>query len=701
MTQENTEERPVRPGRLFVVLWAFTLLIELISLQTRLAIFGGTGWLTYIKFTSLSDRLGFIAILSMLCAALCGIWTALFIGIGKKIKAAPEKIARWCATSWIVVLAVDLIFRHKIGELLGSAFNFFEFATGVGGVWHMLEQAFQWYGDVILLSIVGIAVLAAATWFFFRWFFKPRERLSALDKLPKPILVTIILFSLIFGLLFMSVMAPQFPTTHKLLASETMFGATFNVLVNVSSDFDGDGYGAFDLPPDEMPFDASMHPHALDTPDDGTDQDLLLGDLQIADVPQTTRAYIEAQGSKNDMSYLDRRHVIVVLMESVRHDMLDATIDGNPVMPELNALIQRGGIRVDGAFATRGFTQNSVTQTFWGSFFDPGHSLVDDFKTLGYHTAAFSGESLLDEGFDESAGWNRAGDTVVDPRNIAANVHHHQSVPARVLMDEVETFLDGYDPNDPLFMYVFYQDPHFPYQQDNPPVFTDRDIKRTEIAVETRPRLWRTYANQVHHLDMAAGRLVAALDKKKMLDNALVIFISDHGESLFDDGYLLGHGIAIGDLMTHAAMVVYGAKHDIPELISHPDIRNFIHQDLRSNQSEPKIRHTSRPVMQFIGATTVPSAISHRYADGSRVTYEFASRTAWREGFEASFEGQQQRLVIAPHDNVPVDTRITASSAIKESGRWWSPIKEPLKDAQIQALIREWEYMQWYHRADK
>ncbi|MBQ1925295.1 MAG: hypothetical protein II180_04150, partial [Proteobacteria bacterium] len=69
--------------------------------------------------------------------------------------------------------------------------------------------------------------------------------------------------------------------------------------------------------------------------------------------------------------------------------------------------------------------------------------------------------------------------------------------------------------------------------------------------------------------------------------------------------------------------------------------------------------------------------------------------------FDASFEGQQQRLVIPPHENVPVDTRITASSAIKESGRWWAPIQEPLKDAQIQALIREWEYMQWYHRADK
>ena len=693
MTSSSTS-----PGRLFVVLWLFTLLTELISLQIRLAIFGGTGWLTFIKFTSLLDKLGFVAIMAILCAAFCGIWTLLFDAVGRKLQTDAAKIQRRCATSWVVIIAIDLVFRHKITELLGNAFDFFEFATGVGGVWRMLEQAFQWYGDVIVMAVLGIAAVTAATWGFFRWFFKPSSKPSCLERIPCSVLYSLIGISLLLGLGFMSIMAPHFPGTHKLLASETMFGSALNALVNVTSDFDGDGYGAFDLPPDEAPLDARLHPHAIDIPDDNMDQDFLLGDLKTAEIPEYARQRTDLMGTGANQSIANRRHVVVVLMESVRHDMLDAQIQGQPVMPELKKFEANGALRIDGAFATRGFTQNSVTQTFWGSFYQPGHSLVDDFKALGYHTAAFSGESLLDEKFDESLGWNRAGDTVVDPRFITSHVNGYGTVPARVLMDELEPFLDKYDPSQPLFLYVFYQDPHFPYQQDNPSVLNDRHIKRTEIAAETRPRLWHTYANQVHHLDKAAGRLIRALESKQMLDDALVIFISDHGESLFDDGYLLGHGIAIQDAMTHAVMLVHGARHDIPSMLTHVDLRQIILKELTAPSGKAQITSTEAPVLQFIGSPYTPSAISHRYPDGSRVTWEFASRSAWRDAVNACYPHQQEIFVMPDHGMSPIDTQIKDDSTFVPTGIYRSTIHHPTQDPQVRALIQDWEYMQWRHQ---
>ena len=687
----------IRPGRIFVVLWAFTVLVELVSLQIRLAIFGGTGWLTNIKFATLGSQIGFSAALTVLCAALCGLWTICFIGFGRLFRASAEKTLRRCATGWIVILALDLILRHKVGELLGNAFDFFEFATGVGGVWRMLEQAFQWYGDVIAIVVVSVIVVGVATYFFFKWFFKPRDKISALDKIPKAVVTGFTVAMFIAGLLIMSVFAPRMPDVQKVLANETIVGAVFNVIVNVGTDFDRDGYGAFDLPPDDMPFDASIHPHAPDNPDDGIDQDLILGDFSISSLPEQTKKRIDAQGTPNNQSYVDRRNVVIVLMESVRYDMLDATVDGQYVMPEMRKFIERGAVRVDQAFASRGFTQNSVTQTLSGSYFETETTLVDDFKSLGYHTAVFNGESLLDEGFDKSCGWNRSGDTIVDPRNIAANIYHHQSVPARVLMDEAEKFLDNYDTSKPLFLYVFYQDPHFPYQQDNPPVLTDREIRRSEITAQTRPRLWRTYANQVYHLDMAAGRLIRALDEKKMLDNSLVIFISDHGESLFDDGYLLGHGIAIQDTMTHAVMTIWGAHHDIPVLMTHADIRQFIFDDFGSKPKKPEFTDKAHPIMQYIGSTTVPSAISQRFADGSRITWEFASHSAWRETTMASFPNQKEKMLMPQHGNVSVDTKIDVAQSLEPSGIIRSPIDNPLEDPMVQNMIHEWEYMQWKH----
>lgn len=687
-----------RHGRLFIVLWLFTVILELISLQIRLAIFGGTGWLTYIKYTTFADKLGFILILSVLCAALCGLWTLLFQFLGRKCRAAADKVQRWCATLWVVIIAVDLVFRHKITELLGNAFNFFEFASGVGGVWRMLEQAFQWYGDVIALSVLGIAAVTVATWGFFKWFFKPSDRVSLLDRVPQSVFVSFVVVSVLLSFGFMSVMAPHFPGTHKLLAAETMFGSAFNALVNVASDFDGDGYGAFDLPPDEQPFDGAMHPHALDVPDDGLDQDLLMGDLKRSEIPEFARVRTDAMGKGAVRSIADRRHVIVVLMESVRHDMLDAQIQGQSVMPELKRFEAEGALRIDGAFATRGFTQNSVTQTFWGSFYNPGHSLVDDFKAMGYHTAVFSGESLLDEGFDESLGWNRSGDTVVDPRFITRHVNGWGTVPARVLMDELEAFLEKYDSSQPLFLYVFYQDPHFPYQQDNVQVLSDRHIKRTEITAQTRPRLWHTYANQVYHLDKAAGRLLDALKSKNMLEDSLVVFMSDHGESLFDDGYLLGHGIAIQDVMTHAVMLVKGARHDVPELLTHADLRQFILEDMASKPGKGSIVKSDGPILQFIGSLYTPSAISHRYPDGSRVTWEFESRSAWRDVVNASYPNHRELFVMPEHGNWDIDSRVEEHSSFISSGIFRSSIINPAEDPQVSALIQDWEYMQWSHQ---
>ena len=81
----------IRPGRIFIVLWAFTVLVEIISLQVRLAIFGGTGWLTSIKFATFGAQIGFTACLAVLCAALCGLWTVGFIGISRLFHASAEK----------------------------------------------------------------------------------------------------------------------------------------------------------------------------------------------------------------------------------------------------------------------------------------------------------------------------------------------------------------------------------------------------------------------------------------------------------------------------------------------------------------------------------------------------------------------------------------------------------------------------------
>jgi arylsulfatase A-like enzyme len=80
--------------------------------------------------------------------------------------------------------------------------------------------------------------------------------------------------------------------------------------------------------------------------------------------------------------------------------------------------------------------------------------------------------------------------------------------------------IEAHDTSKPLYLYLTFNAPHTPYQA--PKEYTDR---YASIADPTR----RTYAGMVACLDDEIGRVVAALDKKKMRDNTLILFHSDNG----------------------------------------------------------------------------------------------------------------------------------------------------------------------------
>ena len=86
--------------------------------------------------------------------------------------------------------------------------------------------------------------------------------------------------------------------------------------------------------------------------------------------------------------------------------------------------------------------------------------------------------------------------------------------------NEAVKLINGHDPHTPLYLYLTFNAPHSPYQA--PPEYVDR---YQNIADPTR----RTYAGMVSAMDDQIGRVVAALDQKRMRDNTLIVFQSDNG----------------------------------------------------------------------------------------------------------------------------------------------------------------------------
>ena len=80
--------------------------------------------------------------------------------------------------------------------------------------------------------------------------------------------------------------------------------------------------------------------------------------------------------------------------------------------------------------------------------------------------------------------------------------------------------ISEHDGKQPLFMYLAFTAPHTPYQA--PPDYLER---YKSIADETR----RAYAGQIACLDDEVGKVVRALEQKKMRENTLIFFHSDNG----------------------------------------------------------------------------------------------------------------------------------------------------------------------------
>lgn len=78
----------------------------------------------------------------------------------------------------------------------------------------------------------------------------------------------------------------------------------------------------------------------------------------------------------------------------------------------------------------------------------------------------------------------------------------------------------AHDPKSPLFLYLAFTAPHAPFQA--PQEYLD---KYTSIEDPTR----RAYAAMVTCMDDQIGMVLAALEKRKMRESTLIVFMSDNG----------------------------------------------------------------------------------------------------------------------------------------------------------------------------
>ena len=110
-------------------------------------------------------------------------------------------------------------------------------------------------------------------------------------------------------------------------------------------------------------------------------------------------------------------------------------------------------------------------------------------------------------------------------------------------------YLKERNPDRPLFCWIHYSDPHAPYLYHNEFDPTGTPLRKLEDTAKTRAKYDSEIAFTDHHL----GRLLKALPK----DNAFLLFVADHGESLYEHDYL-GHGRRIYQTGLHIPLIIRG-----------------------------------------------------------------------------------------------------------------------------------------------
>lgn len=147
-------------------------------------------------------------------------------------------------------------------------------------------------------------------------------------------------------------------------------------------------------------------------------------------------------------------------------------------------------------------------------------------------------------------GWN---DYPAKPYALPEELH-----PTRWTGDVAVNFIESYESDKPFFFKVSFARPHSPY---DPPqrffdMYRDRelperflgdwcdryaprswerdDIWHGDMGAETTRHSRMGYYGSVTFIDEQIGRILAALERKNLIEETLIIFVSDHGDMLGD-----------------------------------------------------------------------------------------------------------------------------------------------------------------------
>jgi len=266
------------------------------------------------------------------------------------------------------------------------------------------------------------------------------------------------------------------------------------------------------------------------------------------------------------------RNVVVITLDTTRTDHLSMYGFPGKISPTLQALADRG-IVFDQAYTPMGQTLPVHASLFTGrtprahGALENHNELSADAETLaevlgarGYQTAAFIGALVL----DDTTGLVQGFDVYDEPRGEAVDAQHPPERRADAVTDAAISWtLTDYEADRPFLLWAHYYDPHGPFdapESSVPPAAVRRQMKQHAREFGAEPPedyvgLRQAYADEIAWTDREVGRLLAGLESAGMMENTIVVVVSDHGEGLMEHGEK-GHGVNVFEELMRVPLIV-------------------------------------------------------------------------------------------------------------------------------------------------
>jgi hypothetical protein len=158
-------------------------------------------------------------------------------------------------------------------------------------------------------------------------------------------------------------------------------------------------------------------------------------------------------------------------------------------------------------------------------------------------------------------------------------------------------------------------------------LLTRERVRESDITPENATAVRRTYSNSAANVDGAIGTTLATIEKHLGRAPAVIV-TADHGESLFDEGFL-GHGYALNDVQTRIPLVVSGLPLHFQEPFGQSELRDAIGDALRADDFSGRAIASENPsklVFQYLGNLDRPRQIAFTGPGGARAVFDFRSR---------------------------------------------------------------------------